>query len=58
MPAAPKQPINLKVSVDQHAALTEMAKDRDCTVQHLIRAQIATLTGVPDPYRKDRHYRT
>lgn len=55
--APPHRRINLKLSRDQHAALVKLSKDRDVTVQGLIRSGITAVTGVPDEIRRDRRYR-
>ncbi len=49
--------INLSLPQAQHDALERLSKERDVSVQHLIRAGVAAVTGVPDPIRRDRRYR-
>jgi hypothetical protein len=48
--------VNLKVRVAaaQRNALNREAKRRGVTASQLMREQIATLTGEPDPYAKGR----
>jgi hypothetical protein len=55
--APPTHRINLKLTDEQHVALERLSKERDTTVQHLIRSGIAAVTGVPDEIRKARRYR-
>lgn len=56
--AIPHKRINLRVPAEQHAELVRLSKERDVTVQALIRSGIAAVTGVPDEMRRDRRYRT
>jgi hypothetical protein len=52
----PQSQINLRVPEPQHDALKRLAKQRGVTVQHLVRAGIAAVTGVPDEIRRNRGY--
>jgi hypothetical protein len=54
--APPHRRINLKLSEAQHDALERLSEERDVPVQHLIRAGIAAVTGVPDEIRRNRRY--
>lgn len=54
----PHDRINLRVPVGQHRALKQIAKERNVTVQSLIRAGITGLTGEPDTLRRVRQTKT
>jgi hypothetical protein len=50
----PHDRINLRIPIAQHRALKRIAKQRNVTVQSLIRAGITGLTGEPDTLRRQR----
>lgn len=48
----PTDRINLRVPIAQHHVLKRLSQERGVTVQALIRAGIAAVTGEPDPLRR------
>jgi hypothetical protein len=50
----PDKHFNLRLSAEQSDALDLLSKERDVTIQSLVRAGVTKLTGVPDPIKTYR----